>query len=195
MAARESSVNEISSEKKVILILGPSSSGKSELAEILAAKSCQSVIYLATAQADEKDAEWQAKILKHQQRRPANWQTLNASGEFSVLLDQASASECWLIDSLGTWVANFLELKQSEWQQTCDRLLASLAHTQAKVILVGEETGWGVVPPYHSGRVFRDRLGDLSRQVGNLADVTYLVVGGHVVNLSLLGEPLSEYER
>lgn len=177
-----------------MLVVGPSSSGKSEFAEALAAKSHQSIIYLATAQVDPNDPEWQAKILRHQQRRPATWQTVVASGEFLAHLDQALPSECWLIDSLGTWVANFLDLEPREWQQISDRLLVSLTNTPASVILVGEETGWGVVPAYPLGRLFRDRLGHLLRQVGNLADVTYLVVGGHVINLSLWGEPLSKYE-
>ncbi|MGL4879787.1 MAG: bifunctional adenosylcobinamide kinase/adenosylcobinamide-phosphate guanylyltransferase, partial [Waterburya sp.] len=95
---------------------------------------------------------------------------------------------------LGTWVANFLDLDEIQWQQECDRLLASLQITQAEIIMVGEETGWGVVPAYPLGRLFRDRLGNLSRKIANLADTTYLVAGGHVINLSLLGEPLSNYE-
>lgn len=193
MIAKQSSVNKISPQKQITLIVGPSSSGKSELAEILAEKTNQSVIYLATAQVDETDPEWQTKILKHQQRRPINWQTLNTAGEFCVHLDQALAAECWLIDSLGTWVANFMEVEPIQWQQISDRLLKSLLNTQASVILVGEETGWGVVPAYPLGRLFRDRLGHLLRQVGNLADVTYLVTAGHVINLSLCADPLSKY--
>ncbi|MEM7760373.1 MAG: bifunctional adenosylcobinamide kinase/adenosylcobinamide-phosphate guanylyltransferase [Cyanobacteria bacterium P01_A01_bin.40] len=193
MVAQQSSLKEIS-KNKITLISGPSSSGKSEFAETLAAKSHQSVVYIATAQVDEADPEWQAKIVKHQQRRPSSWQSVTTSRELWSHLDQALASECLLIDSLGTWVANFMELEQHEWQQTSDRLLASLINTPAEVILVGEETGWGVVPAYPMGRLFRDRLGHLSRQLGNLADVTYLVVSGYVINLSLWGEPLSKYE-
>ncbi|MGK7895428.1 MAG: bifunctional adenosylcobinamide kinase/adenosylcobinamide-phosphate guanylyltransferase, partial [Xenococcus sp. (in: cyanobacteria)] len=33
--------------------------------------------------------------------------------------------------------------------------------------------------------------GHLTRQIGSMADKTYLVVGGHVLNLSVLGSPLS----
>ncbi|MEM8721612.1 MAG: bifunctional adenosylcobinamide kinase/adenosylcobinamide-phosphate guanylyltransferase [Cyanobacteria bacterium P01_G01_bin.39] len=179
---------------KIILVTGPSSSGKSELAEALAARSSQKVIYIATAQVDPTDHEWQAKIAKHILRRPPSWQTVSASKELSTYLDQASVSECLLIDSLGTWIANFMESNQAQWQQICDRLLTSLVNTSASVILVSEETGWGVVPAYPLGRLFRDRLGKLSRQISSLADVTYLVAGGHVINLSLWGEPLSKYE-
>ena len=194
MFSQQFTVSQISSKKKIILITGPTSSGKSEFAEILAAKTDLAVVYIATAKVAENDREWQARIIKHQQRRPANWQTINAALNLSSCLDQGTTEECLLIDSLGTWVANFLDLESEAWQQKSDRFLASLKSTKAEVILVGEETGWGVVPAYPMGRLFRDRLGYLSRQVGNLADTTYLVTGGHVLNLSLLGEPLSKYE-
>ncbi|MEO1671753.1 MAG: bifunctional adenosylcobinamide kinase/adenosylcobinamide-phosphate guanylyltransferase [Cyanobacteria bacterium J06631_2] len=183
----------VSNPQKTILVIGPSRSGKSELAEVLAAKTHQSVTYIATAQIDENDREWQTRILKHQQRRPAAWKSLTASTDLSSSLKQASNTECLLIDSLGTWVANFIESEESEWQQVSDRFLSSLQTTAATVIMVGEETGWGVVPAYPMGRLFRDRLGNLSRRVANLADTTYLVTGGHVINLSVLGEPLNNY--
>ncbi len=194
MFSQQFAVGQRSSEKKIILVMGPTSSGKSEFAETLAVKSDQAVVYIATAKVDENDREWQARIIKHQQRRPANWRTVTAALNLSSYLDQGIVGECFLIDSLGTWVANFLDLESELWQQKSDRFLESLKSTKAEVILVGEETGWGVVPAYPLGRLFRDRLGYLSRQVGNLADITYLVTGGHVLNLSLLGEPLSKYE-
>ena len=179
---------------KKILVTGASSSGKSEFAEALAAKN-ESVIYLATARVDRSDREWQAKILKHQQRRPSNWQTVVASEETELesYIKEAAKTECLLIDSLGTWVANFLELDRISWQQKCDRLLLSLQGSSAEIILVGEETGWGIVPAYASGRLFRDRLGYLSRKIASVVDVTYLVAGGYILDLSILGEPLSKY--
>jgi adenosylcobinamide kinase/adenosylcobinamide-phosphate guanylyltransferase len=179
--------------QKIILVTGASSSGKSELAEILAQQSQKSVTYIATATTNDRDREWQARILKHQQRRPTNWSTLNANTDLSSYLKQAQVSDCLLIDSLGTWVANLLEAEESAWQTAKEYFLSSLQTTAATTILVGEETGWGVVPAYPLGRLFRDRLGNLSRQVGNLADTTYLVAGGHVINLSVLGEPLKKY--
>lgn len=193
MLSQQFSEGQIPSPKK-ILITGASSSGKSEFAETLAVKTLKSVFYVATAKVSRTDPEWQARIQKHQSRRPKSWRTLTAVKDLSACLEEATASECLLIDSLGTWVTNFIDLAQEEWQPECDRFLASLQTSKAEVILVGEETGWGVVPAYPMGRLFRDRLGYLSRQVGNLVDVTYLVAGGHVINLSLLGQPLSKYE-
>ena len=184
----------MSHHPKIVLITGSASSGKSEFAEMLAARTSKSVTYIATAQVDETDREWQTKILRHQQRRPTNWRTIAATTELATYVERADISKCLLIDSLGTWVANFISGDCTQWQQHSDRLLSSLQTTSAKIIIVGEETGWGVVPAYASGRLFRDRLGTLSRQIGNVADITYLVAGGHVLNLSLLGEPLSKYK-
>ena len=180
--------------KKITLVTGASRSGKSEFAEMLAAKTNKSVIYLATAKVDATDKEWQTRITQHQRRRPPSWQTLVVSEQLSSAIEQALKSECLLIDSLGTWVTNFLDLEPVEWQKISDRLVASLQATSAEIIFVAEETGWGVVPAYRLGRLFRDRLGDLSRKISNIADTTYLVAGGYVLNLSILGEPLSKYE-
>ena len=66
--------------------------------------------------------------------------------------------------------------------------------TPSTVIFVGEETGWGVVPAYASGRLFGAGLGQLLRQIGSKADTVYLVTGGHAINLSVLGTPLSKME-
>ena len=182
-------------DKKITLVTGASRSGKSEFAETLAANSGKSVIYVATAKTDFTDLEWQTRISQHQQRRPKNWRTENIFDEkLSPYILQASGAECLLIDSLGTWIANFLDLTSKEWDEISQSFLTSLQTSQTQAVLVSEETGWGVVPAYPMGRLFRDRLGYLSRQIADRADTTYLVAGGHVLNLSLLGQPLSNYE-
>jgi adenosylcobinamide kinase/adenosylcobinamide-phosphate guanylyltransferase len=180
--------------QQIILVTGASRSGKSEWAEILAEKTNKSVVYIATAILDSTDPEWQDRIVKHRQRRPSQWQTLVIPTELAVAIDKAVASDCLLIDSLGTWVANLLDVEAHIWEEITNNLIHSLTTTAAEIILVGEETGWGVVPAYQSGRKFRDRLSNLLRQIGSIADTVYLVVGGHVLNLSELGEPLKNYE-
>lgn len=175
---------------QLILVTGPARSGKSEWAEFLAKQSNKAVTYVATAQVDPADAEWQTRILQHQQRRPANWKTLSVSVELAATIEAASASDCLLIDSLGTWLSNLLEQDDALWQHTSHNLLHQLSQTRAQVIIVAEETGWGVVPAYASGRQFRDRLGKLTQQIGAIANPVYLVTGGHVLNLSQLGTRL-----
>jgi adenosylcobinamide kinase/adenosylcobinamide-phosphate guanylyltransferase len=178
---------------KLILVSGPARSGKSEVAEGLAAATGKSVIYLATAQIDPTDQEWQARITQHQQRRPDSWQTLETPLDLATILHTAAPQNCLLIDSLGTWVANYLEQEETLWQETLNDLRESLTLTRADIILVSEEVGWGVIPPYPLGRKFRDRLGSAARTLGAIADPVYLVTNGYVVNLSQLGTPISQF--
>ncbi|WP_016952275.1 bifunctional adenosylcobinamide kinase/adenosylcobinamide-phosphate guanylyltransferase [Anabaena sp. PCC 7108] len=175
---------------KVILVTGPARSGKSEWAENLAIESGKSVIYIATARENSQDQEWQQRIQKHQKRRPQDWVTLNVPVELAATLAKVQPHTCLLIDSLGTWVANFLEQDDTSWENTLAELLKTVRLVDADLVFVGEETGWGVVPAYPIGRTFRDRLGSLIRQLGAISESVYLVTGGYVLNLSLLGSPL-----
>jgi adenosylcobinamide kinase/adenosylcobinamide-phosphate guanylyltransferase len=149
------------------------------------------VVYVATAHFDPMDLEWQARIAQHQRRRPSNWITQHAPVELSAMIRSISPS-CLLIDSLGTWLANLLDLDAESWKTIEQEFIQTLVQYSGDIILVAEETGWGVVPAYPVGRVFRDRLGHLVRKLGAIADSVYLVTGGHVLNLSTLGTPLDK---
>ncbi len=176
---------------QVVLVTGPSRSGKSEWAEMLARQTGKQVIYVAPATVDPNDVEWLARIEKHASRRPPEWTTLLVPVELAATIRGYSDSSCCLlVDSLGTWVANLLDRHVEDWERTLQELLDSLAQTAGTVIFVAEEAGWGVVPAYPIGRLFRDRLGEVVRKIGMIANPVYLVTGGHVLNLSTLGSPL-----
>ncbi len=177
--------------QKLILVTGPARSGKSEWAESLAINSGKKVIYIATSQVDAKDLEWQTRIEQHQNRRPSDWITLEIPVKLSeTLATYAHQDICILVDSLGTWLANILAQDEQVWHETLEALIASLLKVSGNVILVGEETGWGIVPSFPVGRLFRDRLGHLIRRVGVISESVYLVTGGYVLPLSDLGIPL-----
>ncbi|MFK8183253.1 MAG: bifunctional adenosylcobinamide kinase/adenosylcobinamide-phosphate guanylyltransferase [Phormidesmis sp.] len=179
-----------------ILITGPSRSGKSEWAEQLTQQlgtPHQQVVYIATAKADANDPEWQARIEQHQRRRPAHWTCLEVPTDLAEAIAQHDQHHCLLIDSLGTWLANLIEDSPEDWALQQEQLIRALQQTKATVILVAEETGWGVVPAYEMGRRFRDRLGTLSRQVGAIAAETYLVTSGYALPLSKLAQPVQGF--
>jgi adenosylcobinamide kinase/adenosylcobinamide-phosphate guanylyltransferase len=176
---------------KSILVTGAASSGKSEWAEILAKNSGKAVIYIATAQDYPEDKEWQAKIDKHRQRRPKNWQYLHVTTYLTEIISLTQQNSCLLIDSLGTWVANLLELEESQWEEIVANLLNVLPEIQNDTIFVSEETGWGIVPAFDAGRLFRDRLGKLAYRLGEIVDRVDLVVAGHAINLSSIGRKIS----
>ena len=182
-----------------ILITGPSRSGKSEWAEQLSDRTAkaqnQQIVYIATSQINSDDAEWQQRIAQHRQRRPDSWQLQEVPVDLAGAIALHTATHCLLIDSLGTWLANLIEQDDADWHLSQQALIAALAKTNATEILVAEETGWGVVPAYELGRRFRDRLGSLSRVVGEIATDVYLVTGGYALNLSTLGEPVGRFGK
>ena len=185
----------------LILISGPSRGGKSGWAEHLAHTWPGAVAYLATGPAAASDASWSERVLAHQRRRPPHWhchevgerlvedlraRASEASGEAGV----NSAAPLLLIDSLGTWVAWFLDDTPEQWQERCDQLQKALAQQPAPVLLVVEETGWGVVPATAIGGLFRDRLGALQQTLMQRCHTAWLVVAGRALNLSQLAHPV-----
>lgn len=177
---------------QISLVTGPARSGKSEWAETLAMRSGKSVIYLATAQVNQADLEWSQRIELHRQRRPSDWTTLEVPIDIAQTIKATPETNCILVDSLGTWLANLLDLDEDAWEIIIQDFLDSLTQAVCDVILVAEETGWGIVPAYPLGRTFRDRLGTLVQKIGAIATPVYLVTGGHVLNLSQLGFPLKK---
>lgn len=172
---------------QLILITGPARSGKSEWAEHWAKQTQKPVVYIATSIVTANDIEWQQRIDQHKQRRPAHWHTQEVPKDLATAIQTADASSCLLIDSLGTWLANQLDQDEISWQTCVDELLDVLSSSPCDVILVAEETGWGLVPAYPLGRRFRDRLGALVRSIGAISTQVYLITGGYALNLKHLG--------
>jgi adenosylcobinamide kinase / adenosylcobinamide-phosphate guanylyltransferase len=177
---------------RLILVTGPTRSGKSDWAEALAEHSQQSVLYLATSLNDPQDAEWQARIKAHRDRRPHVWTTLEVPYALSKAISEVSSPCCILIDALGTWVANGLDQSAEDWAQTEAEFLDALYGSLHRIILVAEEVGWGLVPAYPTGRLFRDRLGELVRHVGAMSDQVYLVTAGYAFDIKQLGQSVPQ---
>ena len=55
------------------------------------------------------------------------------------------------------------------------------------VVIVIEETGWGVVPSTAIGGKFRDRQGELAQELERHASASWLVVQGRALDLHALG--------
>ena len=182
-------------EESLILVVGPARSGKSRWAEALAEQSPHPVTYIATALALPEDAEWSDRIQQHRDRRPSNWSTKEVPYALSASLEAAQTNQCLLVDSLGTWVANHIEQPEADWQSKVEAFLAAVDRCPARLILVAEETGWGVVPAYALGRRFRDRLGELTQALGSGADAVYLVTAGYALPLHHLGLSLGTHLR
>ncbi len=160
------------------LILGGARSGKSRLAERLAADSDLAVTYIATSQA--LDGEMAARIVHHRQRRPAHWTLVEEPLQLArVLREQAGAQRCLLVDCLTLWLTNLLMLEDpARLAEERDAFLECLGELPGRVILVSNETGLGVVPLGELTRRYVDEAGWLHQAVAERAErVTFMVAG------------------
>ena len=180
----------VDSLPRLSLISGPASGGKSRWAEHLASRSGLAVVYLATGPDLPGDSAWQERLERHRRRRPAGWACREVGGDVATALQQLEPGQVALVDSLGTWVAAHLDSAEAAWQHLTAALLVALECCAGPVLLVVEETGWGVVPASAAGGLFRQRLGELQQRLGQHADAAWLVLQGRALDLHRLGLPL-----
>ncbi|USQ77086.1 bifunctional adenosylcobinamide kinase/adenosylcobinamide-phosphate guanylyltransferase [Ornithinimicrobium cryptoxanthini] len=173
-----------------ILVTGGVRSGKSYHAESLL-QSQPTVTYVAPGpdETQEPDPDWARRLAAHRQRRPSTWTTVETVDIAGAL---ARSEDAVLVDCLGTWLTRTID-QQALWEAPADdvtavvreatrELVAQLDRPQP-VVLVTNEVGLGVVPAHRSGRLFRDLLGEVNREVAAVCDEIHLVIAGRVLVL------------
>ena len=171
---------------KIILVLGGARSGKSSYAQSLAEETGKSVTFIATAQA--LDEEMSARIQQHRTERPAEWETLE------VPLDIAShtqriKSDVVVLDCITLLISNLLmQFVKDDLvdeppfklavQKEMEELMVAIRSQKQDWIIISNELGLGLVPPYQMGRVYRDWLGWSNQRLAREADQVILMVAG-----------------
>ena len=170
------------------LILGGARSGKSRLAEKLAAASGLEVVYIATSQA--LDGEMSARVAQHRARRPAHWALVEEPVALArVLREQAREGRCLLVDCLTLWLTNLLLLDdEARLAAERDALLDTLAELPGRILLVSNETGLGVVPMGELTRRYVDEAGWLHQALAEHSRRVLFCVAG--LPMVLKGEAL-----
>jgi len=193
--------------KNLILILGGARSGKSSFAIELAKRKGSKVTYLATA--DAIDPEMKRRIARHRRRRPSSWETIEVKRGLKVMGDRrwdkallalkeaGNNSDLVIFDCLGVFVSNLLEnnnipseivdwRREKEIERKIKELIKTIKKLKCPIIVVSNEVGQGVVPPYPSGRSFRDLLGLANQMIAQEADEVYWMVAGIAVKIKCL---------
>jgi adenosylcobinamide kinase/adenosylcobinamide-phosphate guanylyltransferase len=184
-------------------VLGGERSGKSDFAQRLAPQLGEPVLFVATAEA--RDPEMAARIERHRASRPPHWTTLEATRDVgrAIRLEPGDARTI-LVDCLTLLVSNCLEAALQEDQGVAEAadavwpliqaealdLVEAAATRACHLILVSNEVGMGLVPPYPSGRVYRDLLGRANQLLASLAHAVYLMVAGIPVDVKALARPI-----
>ena len=175
----------------LVLVTGPSRGGKSRWAEYLVAQHSP-VSYIATSDSRPDDSGWQQRIRLHRERRPSHWEVIESGADLSMALNTIPTNHTVLVDALGAFTAWHLEASPNDWVQLETDLIKSLQDRQRPVVLVIEETGWGVVPATAIGGRFRDRQGRLAQQLETIASASWLVVQGRALDLHALGSAVPQ---
>lgn len=157
------------------LVLGGAASGKSGWAEALVSASGQPRIYLATAQAFDREME--AKIAAHRTSRGEDWQTLDTPHDLAATLHKLPAGHAVLLDCATMWLSNRL-LAEADIEAETDALVAALQACASPVTIVSNEVGQGIVPDTPLARQFRDHQGRLNRRIAACADRVFAVMAG-----------------
>ncbi|MZP43764.1 bifunctional adenosylcobinamide kinase/adenosylcobinamide-phosphate guanylyltransferase [Heliobacterium gestii] len=176
---------------ELVLVTGGARSGKSAWAEQLAVEAAgatpEQVVYVATA--GVFDEEMRRRVNTHRQRRPAAWQTVEEPVDLERVIDEwDQAGRVILIDCLTLWTTNLMlpEYREEDWNTQKEDAIVDLARRTAKraslskatVIAVGNEVGWGIVPPEPISRAFRDAAGRVQQAFAAEAHRVYLTVSG-----------------
>lgn len=171
---------------KLTFILGGARSGKSSYAQKLAEDSGKSVAFIATAQA--YDEEMSARIKKHQDDRPQDWQTLEIQTDIASRINEIK-SEVVILDCITLLASNLMmqfvqndivieEKFMKAMQNETKNLISAIRESKQDWIVVSNEVGLGLVPPYPMGRAYRDLLGWANQRLAKEADEVLFMVAG-----------------
>ena len=163
----------------ITLVLGGARSGKSEVAERMAARLGDAVTYVATGSAEDAvgtDEEMAERIAVHRRRRPAGWSTVEVEDGLAAALSGLDGPV--LVDALGTWVA-----RRDRFEVDAGELCRALSERRGDTVVVSDEVGLGVHPRSEAGRHYHHALGILNQRVRQVADDVFLVMAGRVLPL------------
>jgi adenosylcobinamide kinase/adenosylcobinamide-phosphate guanylyltransferase len=159
-----------------IFVLGGARSGKSAFAERLAADSTLDRHYIATGRA--WDEEMTARIAHHRQTRGDGWTTHEVPIDLvSALRSIDRPGNVILVDCLTLWVTNLM-MEDRAMADAFAELADHVSRAEAKLILVSNEVGLGIVPENAMARAFRDHAGRLHQAIAAAAREVYFVAAG-----------------
>lgn len=170
------------------LITGGARSGKSRYAQQLAGQLTDAPVYVATANVDKSDTDFDQRVRRHQQERGSEWTSFEEPRYVSRL---PLAGRVVIIDCVTLWLTNFFSDAKYDvdsalnlFKHEVDQLVTVPAH----LLIVTNEIGMGVHAETTIGRKFTDLQGWANQYLAQRADAVTLMVCG-------LPLPVKQIER
>jgi adenosylcobinamide kinase/adenosylcobinamide-phosphate guanylyltransferase len=166
--------------KRIILITGGQSSGKSLYAERRALESAPDPVYLATARAEGMEE----RVQRHRARRGPEWTTVEEPLRLGA---HDFMGRVVLVDCVTLWLTNLLidrgtpdvEAARAAAESELNRFTAP----DAVYIFVTNEVGLGGVADNALARAFADLQGRINQYIAARADEVTMVVSGIPVKI------------
>ena len=172
---------ELTHPSGAVLVLGGARSGKSAYAERLVAETGLSRHYIATGRA--WDEEMRERIARHREDRGAGWQTHEEPLELVRQLEMLDSSDnVILVDCLTLWVTNLM-MEERVMPDEFRKLAEHVGKAKAKLVIVSNEVGLGIVPENRMARDFRDHSGRLHQSIAAVAADVYFVAAGLLLKM------------
>lgn len=171
------------SQSRLILVLGGAASGKSQAALDKAGRKGPKA-FVATGQA--LDGEMKARIERHRATRGDDWSTAEVPRSLTDWFrSEGSQYRTIVVDCLTLWVSNVCgpRIVGKDLTDTVAELVQAIRRTPARVVLVSNELGFGLVPMRRPARAFRDLAGRVNQQFAAAADEVYVVIAGQSLRL------------
>jgi len=161
----------------LILIGGGSRSGKSRYALNLARTFGGPAAFVATARAE--DDEMRDRVQHHREERGPEFTTFEEPFEVaSLLIAESGRFDTFVVDCLTLWLSNHLLAGADDIHQQSRRLIEAAVAVDARVLLVTNEVGCGIVPENALDRRFRSLAGRLNQDAAAAAVEVYWMVFG-----------------
>ena len=165
-----------------VFVLGGARSGKSAFAERIAAECGEPVLYVATAMG--RDEEMAERIARHRRQRPPTWRTIEEPIRVAERLSaELGEARTVVVEDLTLLLSNLMEIEEADAEARAVGEVSGLVTSPTNVILVSNEVGMGLVPPYPLGRHFRDALGRVNQAAAAACDEVFLVIAGITLRL------------
>jgi adenosylcobinamide kinase/adenosylcobinamide-phosphate guanylyltransferase len=166
--------------RRLTLITGGASSGKSRHACAQAARHGERVLYVATC--EPQDDGMRAKIERHRAERPSFWTTVERSHKLADLLGTASC-DAGIVDCITLLVSQLMIEGAGERDilQEIDALAA--APFAFPLYVVTNEVGQGVIPANALARRFAELQGRANQRLAEQADAVVWMVCGIPVHV------------
>jgi adenosylcobinamide kinase/adenosylcobinamide-phosphate guanylyltransferase len=160
-----------------ILVLGGARSGKSAFAQKAAEKAVGDGLATLIATGQAFDDEMAERIARHQADRGESWVTVEAPIALAAAITALPHDAVAVVDCLTLWLSNLM-LDDRDIEAAATELVAAVVACPARLWLVSNEVGLGLVPETPLGRRFRDEAGRLHQRLAQAVDEVYFVAAG-----------------